>query len=60
MRRIFEIDVLRCGHCCGRRELTAPITHPLVALRSLRHLEFSSELPPLALSRPPPQMAFAF
>ena len=60
MRRVFEIDVLHCGHCGGRRELIALITHPLVVLRILRHLELPSEPPPLALARPPPQMAFAF
>ncbi len=60
MRRVFEIDVLHCDHCGGRRKLIALITHPLVARRILRHLELPSEPPPTAPARPPPQMAFAF
>ena len=60
LRRVFEIDVLHCDHCGGRRELIALITHPVVVRRILRHLELPSEPLPIAPARPPPQMAFAF
>ena len=43
MKRVFEIDVLHCPHCGGRRRLIALITAPLVVRRILRHLD----LPPL-------------
>ena len=58
MQRVFEIDVLRCDQCGGRRRLIALITDPLVVRRNLRHLELPSEPPPIASARPPPQMAF--
>ena len=57
---MFEIDVLHCDHCGGRRKLIALITEPRVVRRILRHLELPHEPPPVAPARPPPQMAFAF
>ena len=60
MKRVFEIDVLHCPHCGGRRRLIALITDSLVARRILRHLDLPSEPPPPAPARPPPQMVLGF
>jgi hypothetical protein len=60
MKPVFEIDVLHCPHCGGRRRLIALITEPLVVRRILRHLDLPCEPPPIAPARPPPQMVLGF
>jgi hypothetical protein len=60
MKRAFEIDVLHCAHCRGRRRLIALIQSPLAVRRILRYLDLPSEPPPIAPTRPPLQMALGF
>jgi hypothetical protein len=48
LKRVFEIDALRCPGCGGRMRLIAAITEPSVARRILDCLAFSSRAPPLA------------
>jgi len=60
MRRVFELDVLRCEHCGGRRKLIALIQDPFVARRILEHLGLPSEPPPVAPARAPPQGVLTF
>lgn len=38
MRRVFGVDVLRCGHCHSRRRLVSLITERSVIVRILAHL----------------------
>jgi hypothetical protein len=38
MKRVFEIDVLVCPHCGGRRKLIAFLTDGLVVREILTHL----------------------
>ena len=54
-RRAFELDVLHCQHCGGRRKLIAMITDAFVARRILEHLGLPSELSPIAPARAPPR-----
>jgi hypothetical protein len=42
MRRAFDLDVLRCPRCAGRRELIATIDDPAVIHRILAHLALPS------------------
>jgi len=60
LRRVFEIDVLRCPKCGSRRRLIALITDPPVVRKILRHLSLPAEPPTLAPPRSPPQMTFGF
>jgi hypothetical protein len=60
MRRVFQLDVLRCVHCGGRRKLIALITDPFVARRILNHLGLACEAPRIAAARSPPQATFGF
>ena len=48
MRRAFEVDVLACPRCGGRRRLVALIEASAVARRILTHLGL-----PAAVPRPP-------
>jgi hypothetical protein len=45
MRRVFSIDVLLCGNCCGRMKPIAEITDKRVARRMLEHVGFPSDAP---------------
>ncbi len=60
MRRVFSIDVLHCHKCGGRRKLISLLTDPPVVRRILRHLDLSTEPPPIAPARPCPQLTFDF
>ncbi len=48
LKRVFEVDALRCPACGGRMRLIAAITDPSVARRILERLSLSSRAPPLA------------
>ncbi|MFO0690425.1 MAG: transposase [Myxococcota bacterium] len=48
LKRVFEVDALRCPGCGGRMRLIAAITGPSAAHRILEHLELPSRAPPLA------------
>ncbi|MBK7645263.1 MAG: transposase [Planctomycetes bacterium] len=60
MKRVFEIDVLVCPHCGGRRKLIAFLTDGLVVRKILAHLGLSTEPPVLAPARAPPEPELAW
>lgn len=60
MKRVFAIDVLVCPHCAGTRKLIALLTDGLVVRKILAHLGLSTEPPPLAPARAPPEHEFAW
>ncbi len=51
LKRVFEVDALRCPACGERMRLIAAITDPSVARRILECLALSSRAPPLAPAR---------
>ena len=48
LKRVFEVDALRCPACGGRMRLLAAITDPSVARRILESLALPPRAPPLA------------
>ena len=60
MKRVFAIDVLVCPHCGGTRKLIALLTDGVVVRKILAHLGLSTEPPPLAPARAPPEPEFAW
>ena len=57
LRRVFEIDVLVCPSCGGRRKVLSAIHDPDSIARVLGALGLSSEVPELAPARGPPEEA---
>ncbi len=51
MRRVFDVDVLKCPHCKGRRELVALITEAPVIRAILKCLKLPVDPPPVAKAR---------
>jgi hypothetical protein len=51
MKRVFEVDVLECPRCGGRRKLIAVITEPLVIVAILESLGLPTRAPPRAPAR---------
>ena len=60
MRRVFGVDVLRCGQCRSRRRLVSLITERSVIVRILAHLGLDTDPPPIQPARAPPQLELAF
>ena len=60
LKRVFAIDVLTCPHCDGPRKLIALINDGLVVRKILAHLGLSTEPPPLAPARAPPEPEFVW
>jgi hypothetical protein len=58
-KRVFEIDVLTCPWCGGRRKLIALITAGSVVRRILEHLGLPTNAPVPAPARSPPELEFA-
>ena len=54
LQRVFEVDVLVCPRCRGRRKLLAAIHDPDSIRKVLGAMGLSSEVPELALARGPP------
>ena len=52
-RRVFQLDVLRCASCGGRRRVIAFIEAGDVSRRILEHLGLPAQVP-AALTRAPP------
>ena len=48
LKRVFELDALRCPVCAGKMRVLAAITQPDVARRILRCLSLPPRAPPLA------------
>jgi hypothetical protein len=51
MKRVFEVDVLECPRCGGRRKLIATITEPGVVVAILESLGLPPRAPPPAPAR---------
>ena len=51
LKRVFEVDALRCPGCGGRMRLLAAITDPSVARQILECLALPPRAPPLAPAR---------
>jgi hypothetical protein len=60
MRRVFGVDVLRCGVCHSLRRLIAVITQRHVIVKILAHVGLETDPPPVQPARAPPQLEFAF
>ncbi len=60
MRRVFDVDVLRCPKCRGRCKLISLITQPDVIVAILECLELETSPPPISPARAPPQQEFEF
>ena len=56
MKRVFEIDVLVCDHCGGRRRIIAFVSETAVVQKILVHLGLPHEPPPIAPARSPPEL----
>ena len=54
MKRVFELDVLECPFCKGKRKLIALINDPLVIRAILACLGLTIDPPALAPARWPP------
>ena len=59
MLRVFELDVLTCDHCAGRRKLIAFLADGQVVRKILAHLGLATEPPQLAPARARPEFEFA-
>lgn len=59
LKRVFEIDVLVCPWCGGKRNLIALITDGAVVRRILEHLGLPTSAPTLAPARSPPELELA-
>ena len=51
MLRVFEVDILKCPGCGGRRELVAVITQAEVIVAFLSSLGLPTRAPPMAPAR---------
>ena len=60
LKRVFAVDVLRCGNCAGRRQVIALITDPDPIHRILTHLGLAAQPPPIAPARPLPELVVPF
>lgn len=60
MRRVFDVDVLRCPRCKGRCKLISLITQPDVIAAILECLGLNSSPPRIRPARAPPQLEFEF
>ncbi|MEE9384541.1 MAG: transposase [Nannocystaceae bacterium] len=59
MKRVFALDVLKCGDCGGRMKITAEITDRDAAAKILESLGLPAEVPEIARARPPRQLGLA-
>jgi hypothetical protein len=59
LRRVFEIDVLRCAHCGGQLRFVAAIDDPEVVRRILDHLGLPTSIAPPLPARSPPGLTQA-
>ncbi len=48
LKRVFELDALRCPLCAGKMRVLAAITQPDVAMRILKCLSLPPRAPPIA------------
>ena len=57
LKRVFEIEILRCARCGARMRVVAFITDRKASARILEHLGLPSHFPPLSKARAPPQLS---
>ena len=60
LRRVFEIDVLKCPRCGGRMKIIATVTDPTVVRRILACIGLPARPPPVAPAREREQGKFGF
>src|SRR5262245_20623587 len=60
LRRVHQVDVLRCPDCGGPIQVLAFLTDPTVTTAILECLGLPSAAPPLAPARAPPQRDLPF
>ena len=60
MKKVFELDVLRCPYCGAKRKLIALITDGAVVRKILEHLELPTTTESLAPARGPPELELAW
>jgi hypothetical protein len=53
LRRVFDIDALRCPGCAGRLTFIAVITEPATVRAILEHLDLPADPPTCARARDP-------
>src|SRR5262249_4571255 len=56
LRRVFQIDVMRCASCGARMRVIAFIQDGDVSRRILEHLGWPAQVPPARPARAPPTM----
>jgi len=59
LRRVWAVDVLKCGRCGGRMRIIAALMDAPSAARLLRHLGLPAAAPVIAAPRGPPQTRLA-
>ena len=59
LKRVFEIEILRCARCDARMRVVAFITDRKACAHILEHLGLPSRFPPLGKARAPPQLSLA-
>ena len=60
MQRVFEVDVLVCEHCGGRRRVLTFLTDSPVLRSILEHFGLPADPPPIASARAPPEPELPF
>ena len=56
LKRVFEIEILRCARCGARMRVVAFITDRKASASILEHLGLPSHFPPLGMARAPPRL----
>jgi hypothetical protein len=56
LRRTFQLDVLTCDECGGKRRVVACVFSPAVATRILEHLRLPARPLPCARAQDSPQL----
>jgi len=60
MRRVFDVEVLRCGVCHSLRRLIAVLKQRHVITKILAHSGLETDPPLMQPARAPPQLELAF
>ncbi|OFZ81150.1 MAG: hypothetical protein A2583_04445 [Bdellovibrionales bacterium RIFOXYD1_FULL_53_11] len=60
LKRVFDIDVLKCSSCGGKLKVISMITQKKVIRPFLESMKLPAEPPVLMLARPPPQICMGF
>jgi len=60
MKRVFQIDITKCGKCGGDTKVIAAILEKKVIEKILTHLGLASVAPPIHPARAPPQLSFEY